>query len=362
MTSKFFFQSLAIFISITFIFAVAEANEDISDLIDKGLEAENATQYDEALSYFDRVLQIEPDNLQALNAKGVIFAKLGKYDDALSYFDRILEIEPDNVEVLNNKIALLADRGKLEDATQNIDKILEIEPDNVEGLYLKGYLHLKMAEYEKALSYINRVLQIEPDNLKALNAKGAVLQDLEEYDKALSYFDRILEIEPDYVDALFGKGGVVGSLGDSEMAIIHFLRVQVLDPNYAGIEKNIRLAMRSFPPQELEGNVMIHLRNSEGKLIMYQELPHILAFSLNITSHYLDTLDVIEIIKREDKEYEVLQERGFQVVEKDTVYAVVTMHPDSITGFPVLKAFNYGYPVQKGDVLSVLWTVIRPVS
>jgi len=362
MNSNFLIVCLTIFFSISMIITVAVASEDVNDLIEKGFEAESETQYDLALSYFDRVLEIEPENLKALNAKGVISAKTEKYDDALSYFDKILEIEPDNVDVLNNKIALFLELGKQENAMHHMDRVLEIEPDNVQVLFTKGEIHLEKKEYEQALSYLDRVLQIEPDNLKALNAKGSLFQIQGEFEKALTYFDRILEIDPDYVAALFGKGGVLGEMGDIEMSIYHFVKVQRLEPNFLGAEINLYRSLKSLPVIKIGGNVMMHALDSDGKLFMYQEIPTLFIHPLNMTNEFLDTLPVKEVITRDGKDYEVLKLRQTAPIEHRTSFSEVSLHPEGFVDFPIVRTANHGFKVQPGDTLVTLWTIYRPID
>jgi len=57
-----------------------------------------ATEYSDvetALTFYERVLETNPDNHLALNNIGGNLAKLEKYDEAKRYFERALEINPD---------------------------------------------------------------------------------------------------------------------------------------------------------------------------------------------------------------------------------------------------------------------------
>ena len=57
----------------------------------------------------------------------------GKDEEALKYFDKALEIDPENVAAWNNKCVAFYRLGKNEEALKCIDKALEIDP-NSEGL------------------------------------------------------------------------------------------------------------------------------------------------------------------------------------------------------------------------------------
>jgi len=65
--------------------------------------------YENALIYFDKVLDIVPNATEALHGKGITLSHLGDYENAIDYFERVLEIEPDNVSVINT-IEILSKR------------------------------------------------------------------------------------------------------------------------------------------------------------------------------------------------------------------------------------------------------------
>ncbi|MGC1133032.1 MAG: tetratricopeptide repeat protein [Nitrososphaeraceae archaeon] len=45
---------------------------------------------DEAISYFDKALSLEPNDAKTLNGKGTALANLGNYDEAIEYYDEAL--------------------------------------------------------------------------------------------------------------------------------------------------------------------------------------------------------------------------------------------------------------------------------
>ena len=53
-------------------------------------------QYNESLSWFKKVLDEEPNNVYALSKAGAICVPLGLFEEALSYFGRAKELDPNN--------------------------------------------------------------------------------------------------------------------------------------------------------------------------------------------------------------------------------------------------------------------------
>jgi Flp pilus assembly protein TadD len=54
------------------------------------------------------VLAIEPNNVNALNNKGIALDKLGRHEEAIAYLNRALAIAPNNVNAPNYNGNVLA--------------------------------------------------------------------------------------------------------------------------------------------------------------------------------------------------------------------------------------------------------------
>ncbi len=67
----------------------------------------------EAKRLLEKLLREAPDNVNVLNNLGVIAYHEGQFDTAISYFHRCLEIDPANEDGFVNLIALLSDRNDL---------------------------------------------------------------------------------------------------------------------------------------------------------------------------------------------------------------------------------------------------------
>jgi tetratricopeptide (TPR) repeat protein len=107
------------------------AAHDLNILVGKGLELYNMSDYQGALTWFDRALSIDPNNSSAIVNKARAYYNLDKLQDALQWFDKALVIEPNNVVALNGKASSLGDMGQNEEALRFYDKALAIEPNNV---------------------------------------------------------------------------------------------------------------------------------------------------------------------------------------------------------------------------------------
>lgn len=123
--------------------AIAESK---NDLLNKGIELLEKERYKEAMTYFDKVLKIDPKDVDALNGKGIVLYSLGKHKASLAYFD----------------------------------KALKINPNEITALMFKGLYYFEGSKYKTALTYFDKVLKIDPKNDDAYNSKQTTLQLINE--------------------------------------------------------------------------------------------------------------------------------------------------------------------------------------
>ncbi|MDE1813298.1 MAG: tetratricopeptide repeat protein [Thaumarchaeota archaeon] len=72
--------------------------ESISDLVKKGIQLVVDGDFENALSYFDQAIMIQPSNPDLLNKKGIALRGLGRYDEAIECFNKSLQLDPRDLD------------------------------------------------------------------------------------------------------------------------------------------------------------------------------------------------------------------------------------------------------------------------
>ena len=67
-------------------------DEEFRKLFERGM---NARSPEEGVECFKKCLEIEPNNVYALNNLGIALYELGRVDEAESYINRAIELNPD---------------------------------------------------------------------------------------------------------------------------------------------------------------------------------------------------------------------------------------------------------------------------
>ena len=153
-------------------------SKDIDALNQKGLDLYNQGEYQEAIKWYDKALEIDPNYVYALNNKGLALNFLYEYKEAIKYLKRALAIDPNYVRSLNNIGWALAALGKYKEAIKYLDKALAIDPNFVHAINNKGWALYGQCKYKEAIDYYDRVLRIDPNYTSALHYKKLALEHL----------------------------------------------------------------------------------------------------------------------------------------------------------------------------------------
>ncbi|MDQ6863014.1 MAG: tetratricopeptide repeat protein, partial [Thermoproteota archaeon] len=77
--------------------------DHLDELYNKGVDFLEDEEYRKALGMFRKVLTLNPNDAEVWSCIGEILGRLGKYKKSLESLNKSLDIQPDNVEAINNK-------------------------------------------------------------------------------------------------------------------------------------------------------------------------------------------------------------------------------------------------------------------
>lgn len=164
-----------------------------------GLQTDRYEEARESLTFGSKlVTSNDPQKLQFYTYIAEANYNLNKYDEAFEYFEKVLEIDPENILVLNNYAYYLSELN------QNLDKALEmskitIEKENLNPTYLDTYAWIlfKMENYDEAKLYMEKALKNGGiTNATLMDHYGDILFKLGNIQEALDTWNRAYELEP----------------------------------------------------------------------------------------------------------------------------------------------------------------------
>lgn len=159
----------------------------------------DADMNEEGMRFYDQVLQLYPDNVEVLYARGMLAERLDRLDILETDMLAIIRQEPDNATALNALGYTLADKtDRLDEAQIYIEKALELRPDDAAVLDSMGWVLYRKGQLEKALDYLNKAHALFDDPEISMHL-GEVLWALGQRQKAIDTVNKALEKTPEYV-------------------------------------------------------------------------------------------------------------------------------------------------------------------
>ncbi|MGE0567304.1 MAG: tetratricopeptide repeat protein [Bacteroidia bacterium] len=117
-----------------------------------------------ALDYFNNVLRINPNHIEANYAKAKLLQDLEKYDEALEQYKYLSNIDKDNLQSLYNSGAIYLDiKNNYELAIEFFSKCISINSNWAAPYFGRGYAHAKLGDKSKAKEDYETCLKIDPE-------------------------------------------------------------------------------------------------------------------------------------------------------------------------------------------------------
>lgn len=186
---------------------------DADSLFILGRAAHGEQKWALAQERYEKVLQLQPHHVGALNALAVIHAQAGLAQAALAHFRAALEADPQAAHVHNNLGYTLLHLGRLEEAREELELALRLSPDSA-----TVRRNLDLVRQPQALAAANPATSALP---QAQSAGAPALEQVSSGVFALRAWPTSVEPPRSVVEAAHG----VAPLGNS--SALRGLRIEV---------------------------------------------------------------------------------------------------------------------------------------
>jgi len=152
-------------------------------------------KYRQLLVETETALGLPKVSVQLLFNRAAAFEGLRQYEEAAGQIRKLFVIEPDNIEALNFLGYLYAEQGvRLDEAEDLILRALKQKPGN--GYYLDSlaWVHYKRGSYDKALSFQRKAVGKIPDDPVMQEHLGDILWKAGQSDAARSAWKKALRL------------------------------------------------------------------------------------------------------------------------------------------------------------------------
>lgn len=146
--------------------SLAKPDYQIQKFFKKGINSMADERLEEALTYFERALALEPDNVTILLKIGYAHFHLEDHAEAMRVYDHILDIDVANSEAWNLKSLIHYNHKSYARALDSVEKAIESDPTFGMAQYNKScYLSL-LGKVPESIDALKRAIEIDVKNAR----------------------------------------------------------------------------------------------------------------------------------------------------------------------------------------------------
>ena len=192
-----------------YIFSGQEINSLYGAIINKGAEAYNENEFEQAYGVFMTALKVEPEDTTALLYGGVSAQQADMIDEALSCFQQLVDNGDAEIDTYKTMIYLYrAEKDDLEGVLNIVNQGLEKFPENNELTQEKITTLIIMERVDEAQSELEAAINNEPTNSLYYYFLGYLYDFQEDYDNSIEQYKKAIELNPEYYEANYNLGVV----------------------------------------------------------------------------------------------------------------------------------------------------------
>lgn len=262
--------------------------------------------YAEAKLCFANAQQLAPTDPQWAYYLGITVERQGDFETAIAYLSRTLELQSGHLPSLLRLGRIALQQHDLPTAQRNFQQVLDASPSSAAALYGLGRVAEQRQDLPAAISYFERSLAEQPDAAAVHHSLGLAYRDVGKTDRALKHLEqsgsRRPRFEDPWVDAAkrlisgarihLVQGGRESNAGRLEQALQHYKKAVEIDPQLPQAQHNLGATLGALGQHQ---GALEHLQRA-------LELDPTLTdahFDLAMAQHHLGRLDAaVEALDR----------------------------------------------------------------
>ncbi len=152
-----------------------------------------------------------------------------RWQDQLRGHTQVPEMDPEDPNAYNNRGIALAREGRYEEALAQFTRAFRRNPVFAEAYFNRGLVDLEIGQLGQAVSDFSNAVQIKPELTEAYAKRGAIYVAMNRYSEAISDFTKIIEMVPTSAEAYFRRSLACYANGRYDRAWQDVYKIQSFD-------------------------------------------------------------------------------------------------------------------------------------
>jgi len=213
----------------------------------KGKKAYDKHAYGEAIYYFKKAAEAEPQNGDFFRWLGGAYHLNSQYQHAIGAFKQSLTLlYGKNTESYSwdGLSAAYEKSGQLDSAISSRKKSIELLPNDSDNFSVLSRLYISNKQYDEAITAAKRAIELKSDNDYAYFLLGYAYRKKKQYGESFAALKKAIEINPARAINFVDMGELFYEIEDYDQAIKAFTKADKLKPGDIYILRYIAYAYR----------------------------------------------------------------------------------------------------------------------
>jgi serine/threonine protein kinase len=209
------------------------------ELTSKGFGLLHLRRDREAIRYFKKAVELNPNNYVALGYMGYCFGNVNEHENAIEVCEKAIKINPGFAHAYGNLGYSYSKLNQFEKAIENYKRAIQLEShdvthyNNITIAYMDwGDYARDLKKYEEGVHYADLGLKIDSRYYRLWANRGVCLEKLRRYREAIDSFKKARSINLRAQQAIVGLYRCYKELGEDRKAEEYLRLALEIDPNF----------------------------------------------------------------------------------------------------------------------------------
>jgi tetratricopeptide (TPR) repeat protein len=183
------------------------------------LRARMSDDEDAKFADFDAAAKADPNNVDALQARAILYMEKGENDKAVEDLKAAVALQKENYRALSALAEVMTNLKKYDDALKICDDVIKLAPRETIGYNLRARVKVLKDDIKGGIEDLNQALKIDATDVSSLLMRSGLLAADGKTEEARADVEKALRLRPDVPQVILMKSRLAAQAGKFGEAI-----------------------------------------------------------------------------------------------------------------------------------------------
>jgi len=226
-------------------------------------------RYEEALTWYKKSIEIDPDFRLTYNAIGYLYRTRNDFEEATTWLEESIRRFPDYASAYVSRGLVESNQGRFKEAIEWYKKAIAVDPTNPNAYSEIGTSYRYMRNSDEGLKWYKKSIEVDPVFAMPYSNIGNIYAGKKQFGEADKWFRKAIEAFPGWYGSHERLGNLYLALGKIEEASRSFEKAYQLSPRIIVNGVDHFLCLRMMGAESEAAASLVALAHADGDSSMY---------------------------------------------------------------------------------------------